>query len=212
VGTNVSPVSFQAAAPFCGQSLTGTPGRAISGAPVNEEFPTAVFESATRLIFGLIAAVLALFALLMTVYGIGEAVRGISIWEDFGQGVLRGVGFIVVAVAVFEVAKYLVEEEVMRNREMHSAAEARRSLTKFVSTISIAVFLEGLVTVFRVSQESVSLLLYPAAIMVTGTILILGLGLYQRMSVTVEREVEQKDKRVEREVEQKDKRATAKDR
>ena len=34
--------------------------------------------------------------------------------------------------------------------------------------------------------------------MVTGTILILGLGLYQRMSVMVEREVEQKDKRVER--------------
>jgi hypothetical protein len=177
---------------------------------VNEDFPTAVFEAATRVIFGLIAAVLALFALLMTVYGIGEAVRGISIWEDFGQGVLRGVGYIVVAVAVFEVAKYLVEEEVMRNREMHSAAEARRSLTKFVSTISIAVFLEGLVTVFRVSQESVSLLLYPAAIMVTGTILILGLGLYQRMSVMVEREVEQKDKRVERKVEQKDRRSRAK--
>ena len=139
---------------------------------------------------------LALFALLMTVYGVGEAVRSVFAWQDFGQGVLRGVGYIVVAVAVFEVAKYLVEEEVMRSREMRSAAEARRSLTKFVSTISIAVFLEGLVTVFRVSQESVPLLLYPAAIMITGTILILGLGLYQRMSVMVEREVEQKDQRV----------------
>jgi hypothetical protein len=162
---------------------------------VNEDFPTAAFESLTRLIFGLIAVVLALFALLMTVYGIGESVRGISVWEDFGQGVLRGVGYIVVAVAVFEVSKYLVEEEVMRSREMRSAAEARRSLTKFVSTISIAVFLEGLVMVFRVGQESVALLLYPAAILITGTILILGLGLYQRMSVAVEREVEQKDRR-----------------
>jgi hypothetical protein len=162
---------------------------------VNEEFPTAAFESITRLVFGLIAVVLALFALLMTIFGVGEAARSIFVWDDFGQGVLRGVGYIVVAVAVFEVSKYLVEEEVMRSREMRSAAEARRSLTKFVSTISIAVFLEGLVTVFRVSQESVQLLLYPAAIMVTGTILILGLGLYQRMSVTVEREVEQKDRR-----------------
>ena len=82
----------------------------------------------------------------------------------------------------------------MRSRDCRPS-EARRSLTKFVSTISIAVFLEGLVTVFRVSQESVPLLLYPAAIMITGTILILGLGLYQRMSVVVEREVEQKDRR-----------------
>jgi hypothetical protein len=162
---------------------------------VNEEFPTAAFESVSRLIFGFIAVVLALFAVLMTVYGVGEAVRSVFAWGDFGQGVLRGVGYIVVAVAVFEVSKYLVEEEVMRSREMRSAAEARRSLTKFVTIISIAVFLEGLVTVFRVSQESVPLLLYPAAILVTGTILILGLGVYQRMSVIVEREVEQKDRR-----------------
>lgn len=162
---------------------------------MNEQFPTTTFESITRMIFGVIAIVLAFFALLMTVYGVGEVLRGITVWSDFGQGVLRGVGYIVVAVAVFEVAKYLVEEEVMRSREMRSAAEARRSLTKFVSTISIAVFLEGLVTVFRVSQESVQLLLYPAAILITGTVLILGLGQYQRMSVEVEREVEQKDRR-----------------
>jgi putative Mn2+ efflux pump MntP len=166
------------------------------GVLVKQDFPTEIFESITRWVFGLIACVLALFALLMTVYGLGETFRGIYVWQEFGQGVLRGVGYIIVAVAVFEVSKYLVEEEVMRSREMRSAAEARRSLTKFVSTISIAVFLEGLVTVFRVSHESVSLLLYPAAILVTGTILILGLGFYQRLSVSVEREVEQKDKRV----------------
>jgi hypothetical protein len=163
---------------------------------VNEDFPAGLFEAITRMIFGAFACVLALFALLMTIYGVGETVRGIHLWQDFGQGVLRGVGYIVVAVAVFEVAKYLVEEEVMRSREMRSAAEARRSLTKFVSTISIAVFLEGLVTVFRVSHESVPLLLYPAAILLTATLMILGLGLYQRLSVTVEREVEQKDRRL----------------
>jgi hypothetical protein len=162
---------------------------------MNKDFPTDLFESVSRLIFAAIACVLVLFAFLMSVFGIGEAIRGVYGWQDFGQGILRGVGYIVVAVAVFEVSKYLVEEEVMRNREMRNAAEARRSLTKFVSTISIAVFLEGLVTVFRVSQEAVSLLLYPAAILITGTILILGLAVYQRLSVDVEREVEQKDKR-----------------
>jgi hypothetical protein len=110
--------------------------------------------------------------------------------------VLRGVGYIVIAIAVFEVAKYLVEEEVMRGREMRSPGEARRSLTKFISTISIAVFLEALVTVFRVSHTNVADLIYPAILLLTATAMIIGLGVFQRLSATVEAQVGAKDQRI----------------
>ena len=66
---------------------------------------------------------------------------------------LSAIGYVVIAMAVFDVAKYFIEEEVIRGREMRDAAEARRSLTKFVSTIAIAVFIEGLVIVFQASKE-----------------------------------------------------------
>ena len=96
--------------------------------------------------------------------------------------------------AVFDVAKYFVEEEVIRGREMRLASEARRSLTKFISTIAIAVFIEALVMVFRAGQPGRRLMLYPAAILLPGVLIILGLGLYQRLSADVEGRVDAKDR------------------
>jgi hypothetical protein len=157
--------------------------------------PIRTFEAGSRLIFSIIAVVLGFFALLMSAYGIGQTVYALLYWTDFGSTLLRGVGYIVIAIAVFEVAKYLIEEEVVREREMRSPGEARRSLTKFISTISIAVFLEGLVTVFRVSHENVTLLIYPAALLLTAIALILGLGVFQRLSAATEQQVGAKDKR-----------------
>lgn len=98
----------------------------------------------------------------------------------------------VVAIAVYDVSKYLIEEEVVRGRELRVASEARRSLTRFISTIAIAVFLEALVTIFRVTQEDVTKLLYPTFLMIAAILLVLGLGVYQRLSVAVERQVDDK--------------------
>ena len=114
--------------------------------------------------------------------------------EHVGLSALSGIGYVVVSIAVFDVAKYLFEEEVVRGRELRVLSEARRSLTRFISTIAIAVFLEALVTIFRVSQESVDELLYPTALLLSAIILVLGLGIYQRLSVTVERQVNDGDK------------------
>lgn len=158
--------------------------------------PIRVFETGTRVAFSIVAMVLGLFALTMSVYGIGQTFYALVYWESFGDAVLRGVGYIVISIAVFEVAKYLVEEEVMRGREMRSPGEARRSLTKFISTISIAVFLEALVTVFRVSHTNVADLIYPAVLLLTATAMVIGLGVFQRLSATVEAQVGAKDQRV----------------
>jgi len=77
-------------------------------------------------------------------------------------------------------------------------SEARRSLTKFMSTIVIAVFIEALVMVFREGSKDVTRVLYPAAILLMGVVIILGLGVFQRLSATVEAEVDDKDKAVDR--------------
>jgi putative Mn2+ efflux pump MntP len=157
--------------------------------------PIRLFETGSRWVFAAMALVLVLFSVLMTAYGIGETIYALYDWREFGFAVLRGVGYIVVAIAVFEVAKYIVEEELVRERELRSPGEARRSLTKFISTISIAVFLEALVTVFRVSHTNVADLIYPAIMMLTAITLVIGLGVFQRLSATVESQVGAKDSR-----------------
>lgn len=158
--------------------------------------PTGMFETGTRLAFTVIACVLAIFALTMMAYGLGQTFYALWVWEEFGYAVLRGVGYIVISIAVFEVAKYIVEEEVMRGREMRSPGEARRSLTKFISTISIAVFMEALVTVFRVSHTNVADLVYPSMLLLTAVGMIIGLGVFQWLSATVEAQIGGKDQRI----------------
>ena len=148
------------------------------------------FDFVSRVTFGLAAAVLALFALVLAGSAVSDFV--VTAWslKHVGPSALSGIGYVVVSIAVFDVAKYLIEEEVVRGRELRVASEARRSLTRFISTIAIAVFLEALVVVFRVAQEDVTKLFYPTFLLIAAILLVLGLGVYQRLSVAVERQVE----------------------
>jgi hypothetical protein len=49
--------------------------------------------------------------------------------------------------------------------------------------------------VFRVSRQNVPELLYPTALLVTAIVIVVGLGVYQRLSADVEQKVENKGKR-----------------
>jgi hypothetical protein len=154
-----------------------------------------VFDFISRAIFGIAAAILAFFAIVLAISAVSDFVVDALAREHVGLSALSGIGYVVVAIAVYDVAKYLIEEEVVRGRELRVASEARRSLTRFISTIAIAVFLEALVTVFRVTQDDVKELLYPTALLIAAILLVLGLGVYQRLSVTVEKQVENKGTR-----------------
>ena len=160
---------------------------------------TAVMDYISRGVFALASVVLMLIALALSIYSAGLIVVALGgSWGDAGHRLLESIGYVVIAMAVFDVAKYFVEEEVIRGREMRLPSEARRSLTKFVSTIAIAVFIEGLVMVFRQSGQDIAMVLYPAAILLLGIAIILGLGLYQRLSADVEEQVEARDKVAEK--------------
>ena len=87
----------------------------------------------------------------------------------------------VIAVAVFDVAKYLLEEEVVRERELRQVGEVRRSLTRFTSTILIAVLLEAIVLIFKVAEDDISLTVYPTLLLFAGVTMLIGLGAFQRL-------------------------------
>jgi len=96
------------------------------------------------------------------------------------------VGYLIISVAIFDVGRYLLEEEVFRERELRSPREARQSLTKFMVIIVIAVTLEALLNVIRAGTSDVRLLIFPAALFFVATLLLTGLGIYQRFSVMTE--------------------------
>ena len=153
----------------------------------------------TRVVFAFASLLLLLAAMALIGFGVKDALAGIGSPDKSGaDAVLDVLGYVIVAIAVFDVAKYIFEDEVRRGNERRSAAEARRSLTKFLSTIVIALFLEALVVVFKTAREDVAQLLYPTALLIASVLVLVGLGVFQRLSATVEEKVGDDDEAEER--------------
>jgi hypothetical protein len=150
-----------------------------------------VYQLLTRAMFCAVSIALMVVAIGLIVYAAMQQASAFSAPEqDIGRALLDAVGYMVIAVAIFEVAKYILEEEVIDPTQMRNAGQARRSITKFVSTISIAVFLEALVAVFQTSKGTdLSMMFYPTILMFSGVTMVVGLGVYQRLSTSAEREV-----------------------
>jgi len=155
-----------------------------------------IMEGLSRFAFATASLVLMALSFALVIYGVVEVASvGTSSWKDAGGTILAAIGYVVIAIAVFDLAKYFIEEEVIRGRELREAAEARRSLTKFVSTIAIAVFIEGLVITFQASKDDLPTMLYPTALLLTAILIVVGLGVFQRLSAEVESKLDSSPKK-----------------
>ncbi|WP_198034121.1 hypothetical protein [Acidihalobacter ferrooxydans] len=133
--------------------------------------------------------VMALATMFRSVYEVYQSLLHTTSMPDgfFIPIILQSVGAIVIAVAILDVAKYMVEEEVFRNKQLRSAVEARRTLTKIIVIAIIAVTIEALIYIFKAGTKDLALLVYPAALLGAVVFLLIGLGAYQRLSVDVEK-------------------------
>lgn len=128
--------------------------------------------------------------------GISILMMGVAIYDiwialheedQLVSALLDAIGLIVIAMAVYDVSKFLLEEEVFRDRELGSPTEARETLTKFLVIISIAVSLEALVFIFDAAKKDITMLLYPTLLLLASVALVVGLGIYQKLSREVEK-------------------------
>jgi len=140
--------------------------------------------SAVHLFAAIILIVLSLIIMGWSVY---EVISSIEDTVGFIPLMLQSVGAIIISAAIIDVAQYMVEEEVFMNKELRNPEEARRTITKIIVIITIAVSIEGLVYMFKAGMKDLSLLLYPALLIVVSAILIVALGIYQQLSATIEK-------------------------
>jgi len=133
------------------------------------------------------ALVLTLLSLIIMVWSIYEVISGINNDIGFIPSMLQSVAAIIIASAIIDVAQYMMEEEVFKDKELRDPQEARRTITKIIVIITIAVSIEGLVFIFKAGTKDLTLLLYPALIILVSAILIVALGIYQKLSATIEK-------------------------
>jgi len=137
----------------------------------------------------LVAAVaLMVLAALLIGYAGWTVARPLWAGENLMHAVVEAVSVIIIAFAVIALSKFIVEEEIERERELASAREARRSLTKMVTIIIIALNLEALVMVFEANRGDVTTAIYPTVLFAVAIFGLVGLGAYQWLSNVVERE------------------------
>ena len=140
----------------------------------------------SALVYVIVSIVLTAIALTLITYSVWKAWLAVSSVNDAVYGLLDSIGLIVISLAVLDVSKYLMEEEVLRDRELRSPVEARRTLTKFMVIICIAVSLEAVVYISMAGKDQVQNLIYPAILLLSAVAVMVGLGAYQKMSGAIE--------------------------
>ena len=141
------------------------------------------FEWLSRVLFVAVAAALFALAFSLVVSGAWQLLGGALGGEVGIYNLMNGVGLLIVSLAIADVAKFVVEENVVRDREMRSPAEALRSLTKFMTIIIIALSLEGVVGIFEAGREKrFEQMLYPTMVMLAAVVALVGLGAFQFLS------------------------------
>lgn len=136
----------------------------------------------SRLLYSGIAGALLLASILLMAVAISRSFTGFWTGEGALDTMLDGIGLVIIAVAVADVGKFLFEEEVIADRELRRPAEARGSLTKFMTIIIVALSLESLVLITKAARDKPADILFPALLMLVAVAALVGLGLFQKLS------------------------------
>ena len=142
-------------------------------------------------------------------------VAGLQLWHGvqfFAEGpltsrlnaVLEAIAVLTVAVAALELGQTLLEEEVQREAHMSAPTRVRRFLSRFMVVLVVALSIETLVLVFRLSQDAPEMLPYAASVGVAAALLLMAWGVFIRLNRSAEElepEAMQAAKREDRKIE-----------
>lgn len=141
-----------------------------------------LFDLMGRSVYGLISLSLGLISLTMILFALWNIWVSVHEKSMIVKALLDAIGLIVIGMAVFDVSKFLMEEEVFHSGGVKSPEHQRETLLKFIIIITIAVSLEALMFIFDAGKKDISNLIYPTFLLVAAVLLVVGLGIYQKLT------------------------------
>lgn len=94
--------------------------------------------------------------------------------------------FLTLALAVFDLGKTILEEEVLMHKDIFRHSSTRRTITRFVAAILIAVSIESLLLMFKSALGDGAYLLDAVWMMASAIGLLVGLGIYVYLGARAE--------------------------
>jgi hypothetical protein len=136
-------------------------------------------------IFCITLGILSLYVFIVAVIHVVKAVD-ITKSESLLH-VFDAIALVALAVAVLDLAVTIFREIILREVDKRHPSQMRRSLTRFGTIIIIAILIEGFMMIFRFSKAGQAHLLpYSILVLAGGTMLIIGLGIYIKITVPAE--------------------------
>jgi hypothetical protein len=135
------------------------------------------------IVAGLFAVVALLgYAALLELVDVFTSARGTDLHlKPFGVII-----FLTLGLAVFDLGKTILEEEVLMHKDVYRHSSTRRTITRFMAAILIAVSIEGLLLMFKSAVGDGERVLDGVWMMATAVGLLVGLGLYVYLGARAE--------------------------
>ncbi|MEJ2610185.1 MAG: PDC sensor domain-containing protein [Candidatus Thiodiazotropha sp.] len=86
--------------------------------------------------------------------------------------------FLTLALAIFDLGKTVLEEEILAHKDIFRHSSTRRTITRFIAAILIAVSIEALLLMFKAVLGDGEHLIAAVYMMLTAVGLLIGLGIY----------------------------------
>lgn len=151
-----------------------------------------LFNQLSDFVYGLTSFSLGFISISLLIYSSYNIANIVYTGRIDIVSILNSVSYIIISLAIFDISKSIVEEELIREKIIRSASEARKTLTKFIVVIVIAISLESLIFIILASKEKMENLIYPCLLMLTSAITMICLAAYQKISVTAEEKIKEK--------------------
>ncbi len=97
--------------------------------------------------------------------------------------------FITLGMAIFDLAKTTLEEEVLMHKDIFRHSSTRRTITRFMAAIMIAVSIEALLLMFKSAIGVGDYLASATWMMLSAVALMVGLGIYVYLGAKAERDL-----------------------
>ena len=141
------------------------------------------FAFLSKSIYAGIGYSLALFAAILIFYALGSFVYS-TFMEDTSifKSVFKSIIALTLGLAVFDLAKNLLEHEVVYKEKFSESHGSRKLLEKFLISIIIALSIEALMTVFKIALNDYKDMIYAVYLIVATSFMVIALGYFDKNS------------------------------
>ncbi|MCK9473178.1 PDC sensor domain-containing protein [Sulfurimonas sp.] len=147
----------------------------ISRLSVSDTFFTAIFKYSYALFsFALVAVALLLFFKGIQSFFVNEILPGQFQIKDVFEATI----LITLALAIFDLAKTLIEEEILGRNKENSISGPHKTMVRFLGSIIIALSIEALMLVFKFAITDPQMLIYALYIVAGVSMLLVTLAVY----------------------------------